>query len=295
MAEIERVMKIAKALRDGKTERSKIVDLFKQLNQINVNMEILTKTKIGLVVNEFRKSCKDDSCKSLAKNLIKKWKKINEEERKGGKKSEASGEDSRERADESIEKSEDSREPSEENSEGGRLWPSNPYNLRPSYIDDNLRLKMRQVLADALKCPQHRGMNFELIAGAIEDAVFDNFKDTGNKYVISIRSKIMSIKCKDNQRLKQMILDGHITPEHYSIMDYKDYASDEMKKQVQSGAREGRNKNIFSAGVTARSTLYKCSKCGKNDTSYTQAQTRSADEPMTTFISCNNCGKRWKQ
>jgi len=25
-----------------------------------------------------------------------------------------------------------------------------------------------------------------------------------------------------------------------------------------------------------------------------QAQTRSADEPMTTFVYCNDCGHRWK-
>lgn len=27
---------------------------------------------------------------------------------------------------------------------------------------------------------------------------------------------------------------------------------------------------------------------------FVQVQTRSADEPMTTFCYCNECGKRWK-
>lgn len=40
--------------------------------------------------------------------------------------------------------------------------------------------------------------------------------------------------------------------------------------------------------------LFKCSKCKSWKTTYTQAQTRSADEPMTTFASCLNCGNRWK-
>jgi len=40
--------------------------------------------------------------------------------------------------------------------------------------------------------------------------------------------------------------------------------------------------------------LFKCKKCGTNKVTYTQAQTRSADEPMTTFFNCLNCGNRWK-
>ena len=39
--------------------------------------------------------------------------------------------------------------------------------------------------------------------------------------------------------------------------------------------------------------LFKCGKCKTYKTSYYQMQTRSADEPMTTFVSCQ-CGNRWK-
>ena len=37
-----------------------------------------------------------------------------------------------------------------------------------------------------------------------------------------------------------------------------------------------------------------CGRCGKSSCSYNQLQTRSADEPMTTFVFCNDCGHRWK-
>ena len=39
---------------------------------------------------------------------------------------------------------------------------------------------------------------------------------------------------------------------------------------------------------------YKCSRCKKNKCSYYQLQTRSCDEPMTTFVKCLNCSKQWK-
>lgn len=38
----------------------------------------------------------------------------------------------------------------------------------------------------------------------------------------------------------------------------------------------------------------KCSHCKSYDISISQMQTRSADEPMTTFCYCENCKRRWR-
>ena len=38
-----------------------------------------------------------------------------------------------------------------------------------------------------------------------------------------------------------------------------------------------------------------CRRCKQRKTIYVQVQTRSADEPMTTFITCLHCGNKWKQ
>ncbi len=40
----------------------------------------------------------------------------------------------------------------------------------------------------------------------------------------------------------------------------------------------------------ATSTVYTCKKCKKNKCQVTQRQTRSADEPATTFVTCMECG-----
>lgn len=40
--------------------------------------------------------------------------------------------------------------------------------------------------------------------------------------------------------------------------------------------------------------MFKCGKCKSYKTTYYQMQTRSADEPMTCFHTCLNCGKKWK-
>ena len=40
--------------------------------------------------------------------------------------------------------------------------------------------------------------------------------------------------------------------------------------------------------------MFQCGKCKSKKTTYYQLQTRCADEPMTTFVTCLNCRKRWK-
>jgi len=44
----------------------------------------------------------------------------------------------------------------------------------------------------------------------------------------------------------------------------------------------------------ASTDQFRCGKCGQRSCTYFQMQTRSADEPMTTFVTCTHCGNRWK-
>ena len=47
---------------------------------------------------------------------------------------------------------------------------------------------------------------------------------------------------------------------------------------------------------TMRTTdAYQCYKCKKNKIVIYERQTRSADEPMTIFFECQNCGNKWKK
>jgi hypothetical protein len=51
---------------------------------------------------------------------------------------------------------------------------------------------------------------------------------------------------------------------------------------------------LFPLTLRQTSDRFKCSNCGQRRTTYYQLQTRSADEPMTVFVTCVNCGRRWK-
>ena len=58
--------------------------------------------------------------------------------------------------------------------------------------------------------------------------------------------------------------------------------------------KELRIENKFFPKIEASTDNFTCGKCKSTACTYYQLQTRSADEPMTTFVTCTNCGKRWK-
>ena len=55
-----------------------------------------------------------------------------------------------------------------------------------------------------------------------------------------------------------------------------------------------KDENKFSPKLEASTDDFTCHKCKSKKCSYYQLQTRSADEPMTTFVTCLNCNARWK-
>ena len=55
-----------------------------------------------------------------------------------------------------------------------------------------------------------------------------------------------------------------------------------------------RDKHKYETRMEAATDTFTCRKCKSKKCTYYQMQTRSADEPMTTYVSCIDCGNRWK-
>jgi transcription elongation factor S-II len=59
-------------------------------------------------------------------------------------------------------------------------------------------------------------------------------------------------------------------------------------------AKAKRDKTKYETTMEAATDTFTCRKCRSKKCTYYQMQTRSADEPMTTFVTCIDCGNRWK-
>lgn len=71
-------------------------------------------------------------------------------------------------------------------------------------------------------------------------------------------------------------------------------ASAERKLSVEKAKKDAMNESVAASDTQAETDMFQCNNCKKRRCKYFQMQTRSSDEPMTTFVSCLNCGKRWK-
>ena len=86
---------------------------------------------------------------------------------------------------------------------------------------------------------------------------------------------------------------GEVTFREISEMDSYQLFEDRWKDYfLEQQVREKRQLEGNKAMATDR---FLCKRCHKRECTYYELQTRSADEPMTIFITCLNCGKHWKE
>ncbi|NXD28424.1 TCEA3 protein, partial [Spelaeornis formosus] len=183
-----------------------------------------------------------------------------------------------------------------------------PFFLAPCYLTgDSVRDKCIEMLTAALRMDddyKELSVNCEKMASEIEDHILWGARDpqapsagrrfTDMKYRNRVRSRISNLKDPKNPGLRRNVLCGAIKPGLIARMTAEEMASDELKKLRNAMTQEAiREHQMAKTGGTV-TDLFQCSKCKKKNCTYNQVQTRSADEPMTTFVLCNECGNRWK-
>ena len=119
------------------------------------------------------------------------------------------------------------------------------------------------------------------------------FKKLYFSKIISIYSNINKDSYIENEKLLSRILIKEIKPDEIGKLSVYDIFPDNWKELL--NAKSKRDKIKYELKPEAMTNLFKCRKCQSRETSYYEVQTRSADEPMTQFITCLNCYHYWKR
>ena len=77
-----------------------------------------------------------------------------------------------------------------------------------------------------------------------------------------------------------------------AFMNAREMFPEKWKKLVEEKIK--RDNNMYKENLASATDEFKCYKWQKRQCTYYQMQTRSADEAMTTFVTCLNCGNNWK-
>ncbi|XP_077580366.1 transcription elongation factor A protein 1 isoform X2 [Stigmatopora nigra] len=302
--EEEEIIRIAKKMDKmaQKKNGSGALDLLKELRSVPMTLELLQSTRIGMSVNAIRKQSTDEEVTSLAKSLIKSWKKLLDEPASGDKPSEDKRKETA-----PASPSQGSPEAKEESSSSNSSGKSEHADVSANSLintfprapgtSDSIRIKCREMLSNALQAGDDNiaiGADCDELGAQIEECIFQEFKNTDMKYKNRVRSRISNLKDMKNPNLRRTVLCGSVTPERMAKMTAEEMASDELKEMRKNLTKEAvRDHQMATTGGT-QTDLFTCGKCKGKACTYTQVQTRSADEPMTTFVFCNECGNRWK-
>ena len=95
-----------------------------------------------------------------------------------------------------------------------------------------------------------------------------------------------------NQDIIDKINNGTLKTYEIAYKTHQDLYPEKWDMQIEE--KRKRIENKYFPKIEASTDMYTCRKCKKNQCTYYQVQIRSADEPMTTFVTCTYCGNRWK-
>jgi len=107
-------------------------------------------------------------------------------------------------------------------------------------------------------------------------------------YLDHLRSIMINLKGEIVENIK----DGSLKPHIVAFMTHQELLPEKWSTLIE--AKTKRDKNKFETNIAAATDTFTCRKCKGNQCTYYQMQTRSADEPMTTFVTCILCSARWK-
>lgn len=108
-------------------------------------------------------------------------------------------------------------------------------------------------------------------------------------YVDRLRTIFVNLK---NPKLLEQIQSESIKAHTIAFMTHQEMCPEKWDALIT--AKSKRDQHKFETNLEAATDTFTCRKCKSKKCTYYALQTRSSDEPMTIFVTCLDCGQRWK-
>ena len=120
-------------------------------------------------------------------------------------------------------------------------------------------------------------------------------KKWSNEYFIIIYiQKLKTILFNlSNKGLYNRIVNKEVKSHEIAFMSHQELRPDLWDELLE--LKKIKDENKFKPNIEASTDDFTCGKCKSKKCTFYQLQTRSADEPMTTFVTCLDCGNRFKR
>jgi transcription elongation factor S-II len=117
-------------------------------------------------------------------------------------------------------------------------------------------------------------------------------KWTNKQFMLLYVNRLRSVMMNLSGNILEGIRTHAIVASDVAFMTHQELAPERWAALID--AKTKRDKNKFETNIAAATDIFTCRKCKQKQCTYYQMQTRSADEPMTVYVSCCLCGNRWK-
>ncbi|CAI2374823.1 unnamed protein product [Moneuplotes crassus] len=316
---IQVFLDLIKKIEEAGSDIQGILDSIKYMGRYSVNINILKTTKAGKKMTKWT-SHKSTEVSAAAKKILGEWKKQINEEKARAKNAdgapEAAGKDTTKA---SLKDTDAENPPSTPPAVVQAEVPAAPSRVRQADLDyeeekkheneenydefiseneieDTIRNKIRKGFEkQLLKAAPNQKKKCKVLSIKIENGIVSRFGAQKADY--SNKSRTVLANLMRNTQFKEKIIHGVINPEEIASMDPKEFLDDDTKKKRQEMEKsivDSKRSDFMIANMKLKEGMYTCGRCKGKKTTFYEQQTRSADEPMTTFVQCLTCGHNMK-
>ncbi|KAL0210329.1 hypothetical protein RCL1_004765 [Eukaryota sp. TZLM3-RCL] len=258
-------------------EFSPIHELLRLLDSYELTLQILTETSIGKLVKSVFTLTPDTEphVKSLCKSLLTKWIALAKPATSTSQPATPTNDTK------TIPKSKPTPSPAPSVTLPVKETPPA---TSISFTSDATRDKVRELFFDLLVSK----LDFSEVdaVSLVDDIEGSMFKIHGNGPEYRQKYRNLKAAFSNNPGLLQSVLDESLTAQQLITLSPADLQTETQKQYAKKVAETYKQMATLDSAAAASTTdTFKCGKCGQRKCTYTQRQTRSADEPMQRLLS----------